>query len=151
MKSAEEEISELTKEAIALRGHQRVALALHSLIKESETKILTIIANQGSHKIPDQYLRGDVYIASRGNLDFSSASAIRTDFLVVLRELRKKLQERSWNKIFLIPTGHPALSIQLKMCVYRTSRINTTDVFYYNGEYFDIDIDIRKIDDSVEG
>jgi hypothetical protein len=139
-------IEGLLNEAIAQRGKKRVKTALQSLVLESQANILTIIANQGSHKIPAEYLRGEIFVASRGNLDFSSASAIRRQFVAILKKLRGKLQEKHWAIIYLIPTGHPALSIHLKLGVYRISRINTIDIFYYNGRYFDLDIDVRNVD-----
>ncbi len=137
---------ELLDQAISEHGASRVKRALRSFIVDSRNNVLTIIANLGSHKIPEKYLRGEIFLASKGNLDLSSRVRIESQFIQVLRKLNAKLLEKSWTKIYLIPTGHPTLSLQLKAAVYRITRMNTTDVFYLNGRYFDLEIDLRKLD-----
>jgi hypothetical protein len=140
----------LLDQVIAEQGSEKVELALNSVIQDSRMNVLTIIANQGDHSIPARYLRGEIFVASKGNLDFTSGLIIKRQFMQILKKLREKLQEKSWNRIYLIPTGHPTLSIQLKLSVYRIVRINTTDIFYYGGRYYDLDIDIRKIDNDLK-
>lgn len=69
----------------------------------------------------------------------------------ILERLVTQLRERQWCRIYLVPTGHPILSLQIKMMVYRLLRRNTTDLFYHDGTYFEIDLDQRAIalqDDS---
>jgi len=136
---------ELLDQAISEHGTSRVKRALKSFIIDSKRNILTIVANLGSHKIPEKYLRGEIFVASKGNLDLSSRAKIELQFFQILRRLNAKLLEKSWTKIYLIPTGHPTLSLQLKAEVYRVTRMNTTDVFYLNGRYLDLEVDLRKI------
>jgi hypothetical protein len=86
-----------------------------------------------------------VYCASHGNWDASSQQALLAEFRRILGELGRKLNERVWRQIYLIPTGHPALSVQIKLFVYRVARMNTIDLFYQSGRYFEIDINHREI------
>lgn len=146
MKRKRQSLDSLIQSAVTEVGKRRALAAIESLIDDSRGDVLTVVANQGTHKIPDRYLRGEIFVASQGNLDFSSAREIKRQFQDILGALRDKLKERAWRKVYLIPTGHPALSIQIKLGIYRISRITTSDVFYYNGQYFDIDIDIRHLD-----
>jgi hypothetical protein len=144
----DEKIAELVARCVRLRGRETVEKRLSSLLLEpeqSEEAILTIIGNCGVHVVPSQYLRGEVYCASHGNWDASSQEALDAEFKRILGELGRKLNERVWKKIYLIPTGHPALSVQIKLFVYRITRINTVDLFYKNGQYYELDINHREI------
>lgn len=136
----------LLGQAIKERGIRRVQQTLRSLISESKGNILTIIANEGRHKIPQRYLRGELFVASRGNIDLSSPEKAKNVILKIISRLNRKLLQRSWSKIYLIPTGHPTLSLQIKLAVYGVTRLNTIDVFYLNGRYFDIEFNARNRD-----
>jgi hypothetical protein len=85
----------LLNQAIAEHGASRVKGALTSFIVDSRRNVLTIVANQGSHKIPGKYLRGEIFVASKGNLDLSSRSKIESIFIRILRRLNTKLLEKS--------------------------------------------------------
>lgn len=143
----DEKLARVVEECIRVRGRDAVEKSLSSLLEAHPPTeaILTIIANSGVHPVPAEYLRGEVYSASYGNLDVSSQEALETEFKRILGELGRKLNERGWKQIYLIPTGHPALSIQIKLFVYRIMRINTIDLFYTNGQYYELYVDHREI------
>jgi hypothetical protein len=106
---------------------------------------LTIIANEGMHDIPSRYIHGDLFVASSGSLDFGSEEAILVQYQEILLKLRKKLSEREWKKVYLIPTGHVTLALQIKNLVYQILRIDTIDLFYSKGNYYEINIDFRSL------
>jgi hypothetical protein len=143
----DDKLTSMVEECLRLRGREAVEKSLSSLLElqQPAEAILTIIANSGVHPVPPQYLRGEVYSASYGNWDASSQEALEAEFKRILGELWRKLNERAWKQIYLIPTGHPALSIQIKLFVYRIMRINTIDLFYANGQYYELCIDHREI------
>lgn len=106
---------------------------------------LTVIANHSHHKIPFEYLHGDVYVASEGSMDFSNPIAVENSVKQVLRDLRVKLKEASWKRIYFIPTGHPVVSIQIKLLIYKVTRINSIDLFYLDGNFVELDLDVRRL------
>jgi hypothetical protein len=107
---------------------------------------LTIIANHGLHHIPPRFLRGEVFVLSRGTLDLSNAKQIQITFTRLLRPLAQKLRAEQWRRIYIIPTGHPTLSMQAKLLVFRITRIESTEVFYLgNGRYLDLSLDQRRL------
>lgn len=110
---------------------------------KSHNYSLTIIANQAFHKIPSRYLHGEVYIASSGNINFENKESIIVQYKEILLNLKQKLLEKEWKKVYLIPTGHVSLALQIKNLVYQLLRINTIDLFYSKGDYYEIDIDYR--------
>jgi len=142
--STKNDLAKLLELLIEQEGVVNARKSLASLIQDNEKPALTIIANLGSHRIPERYLRGEVYVASEGSFDFSTRSKVISQFQDILRGVHKKLMERTWGRIFLIPTGHVTLSLQIKMLVYRVTRRSTIDVFYSDGKFFDIEIDLRK-------
>ena len=144
MSSKKSPLQLLLDQAVAEHGARRVRNALKSLIVDSRNNVLTIIANAGRHNVPQKYLRGEIFVASEGNIDFSSHMKIKNVLSLIILRLNTKLLQNTWTKIYLIPTGHPTLSLQLKIAVYRVTRLNTTDLFYLNGRYFDIDFDMRN-------
>jgi hypothetical protein len=50
-----------------------------------------------------------------------------------------------WRKVYLVPTGHPVVSMQIKTLVYRVLRMNTIDLVYLNGVYYTLDLDQREV------
>lgn len=107
---------------------------------------LTIVANGGLHPIPSDFVFGRLYIASEGNLDFSNIDAVSIEIDSILRNLRKVLKSERWTKIYLIPFGHAVISMNIKMAVYRTLRIETSDIFYFGeGRYGVLEKDTRRI------
>lgn len=141
--SIDDQAASLLEAVIKNIGLERAKDLLREVAHTSEDKTLTIIANQNAHHIPAKYLRGEIYVASKGNIDFSSLSAIEGQYVGIIEGLRRKLMSKAWSKVYLIPTGHPTLSLQIKSAVYRITRLDTTDLFYSNGEYYDISINWR--------
>ena len=109
------------------------------------SQVLTIVANAGVHTIPESYLRGEVYVASRGNWRVDNDETLNSQVSQILTGVARKLKERQWRRIYLIPTGHPAVSMNIKLLVYRAIRLNTIDWVYINGEYYLLTIDQREI------
>ena len=143
MREKKASLQSLLDQAVTERGVLRVQQTLQSLIVDSRNNILTILANEGRHSVPQRYLRGEIFVASRGDIDLSSPSKAKATFIKIIQRLNRKLLEKTWAKIYLIPTGHPTLSLQLKIAVHSATRLNTTDVFYLNGRYFYIEFDAR--------
>ena len=147
-----ETLERLLSQCIGKLGEEAVEKALQSLVDENSgpdaSQVLTIVANAGVHAIPDSFLRGEVYIASRGNWRVGNAGTLNSEVRQVLIGVARKLKERQWRRVYLIPTGHPALSMNIKLLVYRAIRLNTIDWVYINGEYYSLMIDQREI--SIE-
>lgn len=129
------------------RDAEQVGTLLRGLLKHNlaEPTALTIIANAGVHEIPDAYLRGEVYEASRGNWDVSTEEALSRELTVILSRLVNKLRSRRWSCVYLIPTGHPILSLQIKAMVYQLLRFNTIDLYHKGGTYLEVNLDQRAI------
>lgn len=143
----QENLHKLLDEVLQTRDVEDVKAALGSLLNQSgaERKVLTIIANAGIHEIPRRYLRGEIYEASRGDWDVSTEEALLLELKAILSRLARKLRTGSWERVYLIPTGHPVLSLQIKTMVYRVLRLNTIDLYHKAGSYFEVNLDQRTI------
>src|SRR6266436_7434856 len=129
-------------------GEERALKIIQRTIRDdaSAQSILTVVANQGSHHLPEMYLRGTIYVASTGNLDFSSIELVHEQYSEILSRLASVLQSQLWKRIYLIPFGHSTLAMQIKLLVYRITRIETVDLFYDGkGGYSDLQIELRPI------
>lgn len=105
---------------------------------------LTIISNVGLHPIPHEYVRGEVFIASEGNLDFSSVVSVNAELDKIVNRLKEVLFAKRWSSIYLLPFGHSCISLTIKMTVFRLLRIETIDIFYFgHGKYGYLDRDSR--------
>ena len=147
-----ETLEHLLDQCVSKLGEEAVEKALQLLVAEESgpdvSQVLTIVANAGVHKIPDNYLRGEVYVASRGNWRADNEETLNSQVSQILTGVARKLKERQWRRVYLIPTGHPAVSMNIKLLVYRATRLNTIDWVYINGEYYSLMIDQREI--SIE-
>jgi hypothetical protein len=142
----DDDLYKLLERAVNASGSSRVRAALKGLVSDAaEGAVLTIIANAGVHRVPESFLRGEVYEASRGDWEVSTEKALLVELNEILTRLVSKLRSRHWSRVYLIPTGHPILSIQIKAMVYRVLRINTVDLYYKNGSYFEVDLDQRSV------
>lgn len=139
-------LTELLARAVDAAGRDEVANALTALV-ERQTAIdtLTLIANAGVHTIPEPYLRGEVFEVSRGNWTANTSDEVHEELTHLLTGLAAKLRSRPWKQVFLVPTGHPILTLNVKLLVYRLLRINTIDLYYKSGTYIDVHIDHRRI------
>ena len=144
-----ETLEHLLDQCVSKLGEETVEKALQLLVAEESgpdaSQVLTIVANAGVHKIPDSYLRGEVYVASRGNWRVDNKETLNSQVSQILTGVARKLKERQWRRVYLIPTGHPAVSMNIKVLVYRAIRLNTIDWIYINGEYYSLMIDQREI------
>lgn len=139
-------LTELLQRAITTVGERKVADMLEKLgaATPSHSAELTIIANSGMHSIPEDFIHGEKYVVSHGNLDLSSPEAIESSYTLALRSLADKLRERAWKNIFLIPTGPTTLALQIKLLVYHVTRLSTIDLHYSQGKYFELDLNYRS-------
>lgn len=135
---------ELIESYIEKHGEEELQTYLESKLQEDFTT-LTIIGNAGTHVIPPEHLHGQVYEVTTGNLDLSSKETIVTEYSFALSKLLDKLKERSWKKVYFVPTGHTSLVLQIKLLVYHVLRISTIDLFYNKGDYIELDLDYRQL------
>jgi hypothetical protein len=135
-------LKRLLDRSVKERGSGAVKKCLRQLLAEENRNrlTLTIIANESLHKVPDKHRHGEVFVASRGNLDFTSQKAVLSSLRVVLTKLKNVLVRKSWKKVYLVPTGHPVLALQIKNLVYHVLRFDTVDLFYSGGQYYEIEI-----------
>ena len=130
-------------------GHDRAIDILSRFAQEdaeADAHVLTIVSNKGVHHLPEDILRGEVFYASEGNLDFSSLDTVSVEFREILGGLAEKLKSKKWKRIHIIPFGPCALSMQIKLLVYRITRIESVDIFYLGeGEYVDLEINQRNV------
>lgn len=142
------ELADVLDRAIATAGRTAVLESLRKLAEGRQTQeaTLTIVANAGVHPLATEFLRGEVFIASEGSLDFSSAKSVRHEFQRVLAKVARHLKSREWKKVYIIPFGPGALSMQLKLLVYRVCGIESIDVMQIaNGERVDVNLNLRKL------
>jgi len=131
---------------IARLGEERALKILQEVEGRSGSEALTIIANEGVHHLPDAMKRGVVHVASHGNLDFSTIASVQSEYVRILSNLAQLLKQRTWTQIYLVPFGPSTLSMQIKLLVYRITRIETIDVFYDGqGSYSDLSIAQRDL------
>ena len=125
----------------------------HVELESAESEdVLTIVVNRGVHHLPENSLRGVVFYASEGNLDFSSAESVQWEFEKILKNLTHVLQSRNWRKVYVLPFGPCALSMQIKLLIYRITRIESVDIFYLGeGEYMDLKIRQRCLIVNADG
>ncbi len=142
MSDAEKEDAETLQEIVRRQGRDFVISEISKL--KNDANVLTIVSNVGLHPVPEDFVFGELYIASHGNLNFSTVSTVNLEINKVIQTLHAKLIEKNWSEIYLIPFGHSVLSMAIKLAVYRTLRIETNDIFYFgNGDYGVIRRDTR--------
>ncbi len=141
------EMKELLEECLNKLGYDKLKDELNRVLSlHNGEEVLTIIVNEGVHPHASVHDRGEVYIASRGNLDFSSKETSEEEFKKVLTGVASKLKSKIWKKIYLVPFGPSVLAMQIKLLVYRISHIETIDVLHAgNGVYYDLEINQRDI------
>ena len=143
------EINKLLEKAIDSLGAERVAAELKKLGQSDDSNellTLTIVVNAGVHHLPNSLCRGDVYLASEGSLDFSSSESVSSEIKRVLNGVARKLKERNWQLVYLVPFGPTNLSMLIKLLVFRVTHIETIDVFHAGkGMYQDLEINLRAL------
>ncbi len=137
-----EVIKNIIDEYIAKNGEE----SLRQKLELPSEKTLTIIANAGVHPYDALHTRGEVFIASQGTLDFSSQDTATKAIEAALVRVTRKLKEKRWNVVYLVPFGPAPLSLQIKSLVNKVLDIETIDVLHLgNGRHVDISISPRKI------
>ncbi len=136
----------LIEKFIAKYGEEKLNNYLKSHINEDN--VLTIVGHSGFHAIPNEYIHGEVYIVTSGNINLTSKENTLKEYKKALSGLVKKLKEKNWKKIYFVPTGHTTLILQIKLIVYNILRISTIDLFYSKGNYFELYIDYRELLDK---
>jgi len=140
------EVDNLVRFAIAAVGRDKLIEGLSSLASTGHhQRTLTLISNAGVHTIPKEYLRGEVYEVSRGNWTASTADEVKEELTRLLTDLARKLRSNAWQTVYLVPTGHPILTMNVKLLVYRLLRLNTIDIYYREGTYLEVQLDHRRI------
>lgn len=120
-----------------------IQLAIDRVSLRAEERTLTVVVNFGMHALPENVMRGDNFYFSEGNLDLSRNGVNATISDLTKRSV-KFLRKKVWNKIYIIPSGHPLLVSLCTLIVYRVTRISPVIVYYVDGEYIDAEVDVRK-------
>lgn len=134
--------------ALSTAGRDKVLQTLSALaeIESQESNILTIIMNEGVHYLPDEYKRGEVFVASQGSFDLSSHESVHEEFWQVLRATARKLKSRAWKRVYIVPFGPTPLSMQVKLLVYRVCGIESIEVMQVSGGLrLDVSIPLREL------
>lgn len=130
-------------------GEEKACDILREYLKRGDGQsenVLTIVVNRGVHHLPEENVRGTVFYASEGNLDFSDAGSVQKEFKKVLEDVARILKSKNWKQVFIVPFGPCALSMQIKLLIYRITRIESVDIFYLGeGAYMDLEIKQRNI------
>ncbi|HEY6220821.1 MAG TPA: hypothetical protein VIV65_12280 [Gemmatimonadaceae bacterium] len=147
MTKATSDLKAALQSAVKSLGEERVLNLLRTASAAPATEgILTIIVNAGIHHLPMEFERGDVFVASEGTLDLSSPESIRREFHAVLSRTAKKLRERDWTRVYVVPFGPTVLSMQVKLLVYRVCAIETVDIMNVaGGNRAEVAMDLRQL------
>jgi hypothetical protein len=107
---------------------------------------LTIVSNLSLHPLPKEFIRGEMFVASQGTLDFSDRDAAKNEILKILTATKKKLQEKRWKSVYILPFGHCVISMNIKMLVYRVLHIEAKEIMHLgNQDYTYIDVYSREV------
>jgi hypothetical protein len=134
--------------ALARAGRDRVLKVLSALgeARAPDENTLTIVVNEGVHHLPEEYKRGEVFVASRGSLDLSTAESIHKEFRRTLEATARILKSRPWTRVYIVPFGPAPLSMQIKLLVYKVCGIESVDVMNLSGrDRADVSIRLRDL------
>jgi hypothetical protein len=137
-----DDIQHIIDDLVAKYPESEIKRALNRSRKRHGERALTVVVNFGMHSLPEDILRGDVLFFSEGNVDLSS-DGIYATFEALSKRAVKYLRSKIWEKVYLIPSGHPALVVLATMVTYRVTRLDPTIVYYMDGNYNDVKLDIR--------
>jgi hypothetical protein len=128
-----------------------VEVLSESLKRRTDEYTLTIICNRGVHAIPESTVRGEEFTLSEGrSIDTSSTESMHQSVSAILAPLARKLKEKNWRQIYIVPSGHPLLYAHAKLMVFQITRIETIDSVYVgDGEYIDLYVSHRAIATSA--
>lgn len=140
------ETEDLVQKFINIHGEKALIDELERKPNKENGKVLTIISNGGVHPLNALHQRGEVFVASEGNIDFSTKSSTERAITKILHGVASKLQSQTWETIYLVPFGPSVLSMLIKSLVYKVLYIETIDVLHAGESiHFDIEIDPRVI------
>ncbi|WP_196803465.1 hypothetical protein [Thiomonas sp. FB-6] len=142
--------NDLTRElAHLLEQHSRAEIdrALNELVApEDRPESCTILVNKGLHFFPAHLFVGETFIFSEGSLDLSSAESLESLLISRLKALASFLKSKKWSSVNIIISGHASLCMQVKLAVYRITRIESTDwVFDGAGHYIPLKFSLRSV------
>lgn len=107
--------------------------------------VCTVIVNEGMHHIPSRVLRGDVYVYSRGPLDFSSEHNLNEQLSNYAKGLIEFLRSKKWSRVFVVISGHAVACMSVKLIVFRVTHMESEDwVFDGEGNYLLSDVIVRS-------
>lgn len=137
-----EDVDKVLRDLLESYPPSVIKSSLNRISRQSHNNELTVVVNFGMHALPEEILRGDVFFFSEGNVDISSDGVKETVELLSKRAV-KYLRRKTWNKVNVIPSGHPLLVAMATLIVYRVTRISPTVVFYVDGDYRDVELNVR--------
>lgn len=112
-------------------GKEEVLSAAESVeLHDAKSQQLTILCNKGMHPVPTEIVRGELFVASEGNLNFSTPKDVESEIESILSRTAQKIRSRAWQEIYIIPHGHVVISMQIKFLCYRILGVETIDWFY---------------------
>lgn len=133
-------------EYLSRNGESALIDLLSAQPEDPKPRTLTIIANGGVHPLQELHKRGEVFIASVGNMDFSSRESAESEIRQALINVAIKLKSEAWSKVYIVPFGPAVLSMLIKSLVYKILNQETIDILHAgSGVHFDISIDTRAI------
>jgi hypothetical protein len=131
---------------VDLYGPDAVMSEVQSIANQHyEWNVCTIVANEGVHHFPSHILIGDLFVFSEGMIDMSTEESMHQFLESRLIALSEYLKSKKWKEIYLVISGHPSISLQIKLLVYQITRLTTVDLIYNGTGYLRLHIDIRKI------
>lgn len=126
-------------------GVDSVSRSFNKILSRTEA-ICTVVVNAGLHKFPESILLGDVYIFTEGNLHLENSDIFHQELSDHLVKLADYISNRKWKKIYLVISGHAVLNMNVKLLIYRLTRLETVDwVYDGQGSYFECHIPVRSI------
>lgn len=135
------ELQEVIQKYIDTHGESELENRLRSLLQKDEEDVLTIIVNKGQHPLSESHVRGEIFVVSEGMLDLKNPNEV---FKGLLDKLAKKLKSKPWKRVYIVPFGPAALSMQVKLLVYRVLHMDSIDVLHIgNNDYIDIEVNQR--------
>lgn len=137
------DLDEAIRSLLSNYSASEISIAARELSKRKRDRELTIIVNEGMHSIPDEFIRGDKLVFSSGNIDLTEENAQDT-VSNLMSIAHQTLLQRLWNTVYIIPSGHPLLVVAATMICYRTVRIDPIVVSYFDGQYLDVPLEVRK-------
>jgi hypothetical protein len=118
---------------------------IEALRVPSSDDVLSIIADGGMHRQPDDLLIGERYIFSNGMIDTTSDHSVDMHILECCKKLSLVLRRKNWSQIRLFYSGHSLLPAYAKLTVYRVTHLDTV-VFGFFGEagFRRIELSLRR-------